>query len=219
MARILLVLSANDWAEASRCLESARSNAADAAHLTFGLSLEQQPGEEEKEQMHDLGTSLFLVPGLTPWQDMELLWQGEGCVLAGHAAMRFSRNWDRTLMQALHWCQKNGSHRCALTGYLPRRVDPVDAVYPVAVAKIDRRMQIYFRRGTPLRYAVHPVPSAFLNPDFCFAPATFFRTMARNEGPRFLAAYKEHWDIYTLHRPVIHMLWDNEIQPASLRDV
>ena len=217
MTRIMMVLSARDWATAAQCIDSARRNAADTAALGFSLSLDTEPTEDDRREMEELGSSLFLVPGLTPWEDMELLWQGDGCVLAGHAAMRFSPNWDRELLRALRWCQKAVSQRSVLTGYLPRQIDPIDAVYPVAAERIDRRDQLHFRRGTPLRYAVHPVPSAFLHPAFCFAPAAFFRAVARRGGPTFLAAYAERWDIYTLHRPVIHMLADSDVPLVSLR--
>ena len=198
-------------------MQSAWSSAAEKSGLTIGLSLDRDPTEADRQAMHVLGTALFLVPGLTPWQDMELLWQGEGCVLAAHPAMRFTKGWDHALVRALTYCQKTVGHRAALTGYLPRAVDPVDAVYPVAAERIDRRSLLHFRRGTPLRYAMHPVPSAFLNPDFCFAPATFFRAMAREEGPLFLRAFRCRWDLYTLHQPVIHTQWDMEINAVSLR--
>ena len=217
MTRILMVLTAADWPQAYACVDSARQNAADPERLTFGVSLDREPGPEDLETMHALGTSLYLVPGLSPWQDMELLWQGEGCVLAAHPAMRFSAGWDRVLLRTLDYCRQTVSHRSVLTGCLPREVDPVDAVYPVAAERIDRRGQLHYKRGTPLRYARRPVPSAFLNPEFCFAPATFFRAMAKERGPLFLSACRCRWDLYTLHRPVIHSAWDTPLLPESIR--
>jgi hypothetical protein len=49
----------------------------------------------------------------------------------------------------------------------------------------DDAGRLCFHRGTPLRYARAPLRSAFLHPDFCFAPAAFFQEMTEEDGPRF----------------------------------
>lgn len=78
-------------------------------------------------------------------------------------------------------------------------------------------MNISFERGTPLRYAVHPVPGAFINRDFCFGPAAFFRHAAGLAMPLFLAAGMDKWEIFTLNRPVIHILWEDELPGDDLK--
>ena len=163
------------------------------------------------------GGSLTVLPPPEVWGDIGDAWQGESHVLAAHPAMRFGRRWDRSLLRALAWCWHATGFNCLLTGMLPRDVDPVDAVCAVAARTIDRGLNISYERGTPLRYARHPVPGAFINPDFCFAPANFFRHMARQELPLFLGAGAGRWQIYTLNRPVIHILWENELPQEALK--
>lgn len=217
MTRILILLSARNWEEAAGAVYSASQTAADPVRLSFGLSLAEEPTMEEQSAMREAGAIQYVAPGLTPWQDMEILWQGESCVLAAHQAMRFSKLWDRTLLRTLGYCQRADGYNSVLTGYLPRAVDPVDAVSPVAARRFDRQGRLHFQRGTPLRYARHPQRGAFVHPDFCFGPSAFFRSMSRERGPLFLAACQNKWNIYTLHRPVLRMLWDEEIPPADLR--
>ena len=217
MTRILMLLEAETWSEAADCLDSAVLNASEPEQLSFGLSLRTPPTEEERAAMDLFSPRLSLVSGLTAWSGIDPVWQGESHVLAAHPAMRFSRRWDRSLLRALGWCQKASGFSSLLTGLLPRDVDPVDAVCSVCATAIDRRLDLHFDRGTPLRYARHPVPGAFINPDFCFAPAAFFRAVAGTELPLFLAAGAAKWEIYTLNRPVIHILWENELPRESLK--
>lgn len=216
MNRILMMLEAENWSEATACLDSALVNAAEPQHISFGLSLRVPPTAEEQQELDALGTRLSLISGFSIWSGIDPVWQGESHVLAGHPSMRFSRRWDRTLLRALHWCQQSSGFSSFLTGLLPRDIDPVDAVSPVAASAIDDQLVMSFERGTPLRYARHPVPGAFINPGFCFAPAAFFRYMAAQDMPLFLAAGAGKWENFTLNRPVIHILWEDELPRESL---
>ena len=217
MERILLLLTSPAWPEAAEALRSARDNAADAGRITFGLSLAEEPEENDLKQMQEIGGIQYLYPGTDSWHDVESLWQGEGFILLGHPAMRFARHWDMALLHALRQCKREGMTSCVLTGYLPRPCDPVDAVYPVAAESFDQQGRLCFHRGTALRYARTPLRSAFLHTDFCFATAGFFREMARDDAqPLFMRAHCGKWEIYTLHRPVIHMMWDVPLQPAGV---
>lgn len=216
MDRILLLMAAEDYAEARRALESARANAAAGERISYGLSLAAEPEQEDHAAMRALGSVQFLCPGYDSWQDAETLWQGEGFVLVAHPFMRFEKNWDMHLLHALNMCRPGGTFSAALTGYLPRPQDPVDAVCPVAAQAFDSEGQLCFHRGTPLRYAKAPVRSAFLHPYFCFAPSAFFRDIAAEERPRFLAAFRRKWELYTLHKPVIHMMGDAPVAPCTI---
>lgn len=214
--RILLLLSAASWADARECVESARRAAARPDGLSIGVSLTQAPDEASLREMCDVPGLQYLTPACDPWQDFDALWRGETHVLAGHAAMRFARGWDRGLMASLRQCHLQGAKQAVLTGYLPRQVDPVDAVYPVALRRFDRRGRILYQRGTPLRYARSPQRSAFLHPDFCFAPSLFFRAVQDTSEPLFLAAYRQKWALYTLARPLIRMAWDDPLPPCAV---
>lgn len=217
MDRILLLMTAGDYAQAHRALTSAKDNAAAPERISYGLSLMEEPGQEDHAAMRGLGSVQFLCPAEDSWRDVNALWQGEGFALIAHPAMSFTRHWDLQLLKALRQCQRGGVPSAALTGYLPRPQDPVDAVSPVAAESFDGEGQLCFHRGTPLRYAKAPEKSAFIHPDFCFAPAAFFREIACEEGPLFLRAFRCKWNVYTLHRPVIHMLWDIPVPPCLLR--
>lgn len=218
MDRILLLMAAADYPQAHAALHSARDNAASPARISYGLSLRDEPDESAHIAMHALGSVQFLCPGGSSWTDVEALWQGEGYVLLAHPAMTFTKNWDMQLLRALRQCRKDSLFSAVLTGYLPRPQDPVDAVCPVAAEGFDSAGRLCFQRGTPLRYATAPQRSAFLHPDFCFAPAGFFREMLEAEGPLFLAAFCRKWEVYTLHRPLIHISDDMPLAPCDLPD-
>ncbi len=218
MDRILLLMTAHCYQDAHEALENARAQAAAPERLTYGLSLAEEPEAEENAAMHALGTAQYLCPGRDAWDEAEALWQGEGYILMAHPAMRFTRHWDMQLLRALRQCRRESVMTSVLTGYLPRPADPVDAVYPVAAEAFDEEGRLCFQRGTALRYAKAPQRSAFLHPDFCFAPSGFFREMAAaSASPRFLRAFRNKWEVFTLHRPLIHMLWDIPL-PAVLVD-
>ena len=137
MERILLLITAPCYADACEALCSAAENAAVPGRLTFGLSLMEEPGEEDLEAMRALGSAQYLYPGEDAWREVDALWQGEGYILMAHPAMRFVRGWDEGLLRALRQCGRDGLTSAVLTGYLPRPMDPVDAVYPVAAEGFD----------------------------------------------------------------------------------
>ena len=217
MERILLLITAPCYADACEALCSAAENAAVPVRLTYGLSLMEEPGEEDLEAMRALGSAQYLCPGEDAWREVDALWQGEGYILMANPAMRFVRGWDEGLMRALRQCGRDGLTSAVLTGYLPRPMDPVDAVYPVAAEGFDPEGRLCFHRGTALRYARAPQRSAFLHRDFCFGPAGFFRDMAQDSpSPMFLRAFRGKWEPYTLHRPLIRVEWDMELPPETV---
>lgn len=219
MERILLLMAAQNYDQAAAALRSARDNAAAPNRVSYGLSLQEEPDMERQAAMRELGTVQFLCPAGNSWTDVEPLWQGEGYALVAHPAMSFTKNWDMQLLRALRQCQKESRFRGVLTGYLPRKQDPVDAVCPVAAESFDNKDRLCFQRGTPLRYATRPQRSAFIHPDFCFGPAAFFREMREEEAPLFLAAFRKKWDVFTLHRPVIHIGDDMRLPPCPMPQV
>lgn len=216
MDRILVLLAGQNYAQVDAALYSAKAGAALPARISYGLSLQEEPDAAAHAAMHALGSVQFLCPGGTSWTDVEMLWQGEGYVLIGSPAMTFTKNWDMQLLRILRQCRRDSLFSAVLTGYLPRRQDPVDAVCPVAAEGFDSQGRLCFHRGTPLRYASVPQRSAFIHQDFCFAPSAFFREMLREEGPLFLAAFRRKWDVYTLHRPLIHLAGDVPLLPCEV---
>ncbi len=218
MDRILIVMAATEYADAQPALRSALENAAAPQHLSWGLTLTLEPDEEDLADMSALGMVQFLCPGSDSWSAMPLLWQGESYVLLGHPAMRFARGWDRDLLKALKACPCGQVLKNVLTGYLPVREDPIGAVCPVAADAFTPEDALTYRHGTPLRYAAAPERGPFLHPDFCFGPAGFFRAMADCREPLFLHAFREGWDLYTLHQPVIQLLWDLPVGDCHLAE-
>lgn len=217
MERILLLLAAPGAAEAEAALRSAFSNATAPQRVSVGLSLLREPSEQESAALRQLGACQFLTPAADPWLDFQSLWQGEGFLLIGCPEMRFTRGWDLHLLRELRACQQQDTALgSVLTGYLPRPEDPVDAVCPIGAESFDSEGRLCFHRGTPLRYAKYSPRSAFLHPRFCFGPVSFFQQVAHSDGPRFLAAFQQRWDLYTLRLPLLSVEWDEPLPPCPV---
>lgn len=216
MDRILILLSADCYQDVERALASARDNAAAPQRLTYGLVLREEPDADAQRAMQALGAVLFLAPAEDAWASAPALWQGEGYILMAHSAMRFTRHWDMGLLTALRRCHTETPLTAVLTGFLPSPADPVDAVAPVAAEAFDEGGCLCFHKGTPLRYAREPQLAAFLHPSFCFAPAAFFQAMATEEPPLFLAAFRQKWTLFTLHKPLLHLAWDLPLAPCPI---
>ena len=104
-----------------------------------------------------------------------------------------------------------------LTGYLPVREDPLDAVCPVAANAFTVDGALSFHHGVPLRYTAHAQRGPFLHPDFCFGPAGFFRMIAQHpEEPAFLAAFREGWKLHTPTIPAIRLVWDLAVPDCTV---
>ena len=216
MEQILLMMAAPAYADADRALRSARDMALHPERISYGVSLAEDPTEEETQAMLELGNIQFLCPGYDSWQGVLAMWEGESHILMGHPGMVFAPRWDALLLRDLKRCQSGRSRRAVLTGYLPRSQDPVDAVCPVGADAFDPDGMLIFHRGSPLRYARAPQPSAFLHPRFCFAPAAFFRETGESREPWFLRAFRRHWTIYTACKPRIRLLWDDLLPPCDV---
>ncbi len=216
MERILFLMAATEYADAQPALLSARENALAPEALSWGLTLTVEPDGEDLADMAGLGNVQFLCPAEDLWGSMPLLWQGESFVLLGHPAMRFTKGWDREIIKALRACPCGQVLKNVLTGYLPVREDPLGAVCPVAADAFTAEGALTFRHGTPLLHVAKPERGPFLHPDFCFGPAGFFREMAECDEPRFLRAFREEWDLYTLHQPLIQLLWDLPVPDVTI---
>ena len=70
MDRILILMSALEFADAQTALYSAKENAADPAALSFGVTLEAEPDEEAHTLMAALGNLQFLCPETSAWGAM-----------------------------------------------------------------------------------------------------------------------------------------------------
>ncbi len=81
--------------------------------------------------MRTLGSIQYLAPAGDPWQDMPALWQGEGFV-QGASRHALHRATGHSASAGDPQCQRSEPISSVLTGYLPRPIDPVDAVSPVA---------------------------------------------------------------------------------------
>jgi len=217
MDRILILMSAVDFLDAQTALYSAKENAANASLLSFGVVLENEPDDESQALMAALGRIQFLCPESDAWRSMPALWQGESHVLMAHPAMRFTAGWDKALLKQLRACPETDKAQNVLTGCLPVREDPLDAVCPVGADAFTVDGELTFRHGTPLQYTDGAERGPFLHPDFVFAPAGFFRAMAEeSEDPLFLRAFAEGWNLYALVKPVIRLVWDLPVAPCRV---
>ena len=209
MDRILILMSAMEFADAQTALYSAKENAADPAALPFGITLEAEPDDEAHALMAALGNVLFLCPETSAWGAMPELWQGESHVLMAHPAMRFTRGWDKALLRELRRCPNAERGQNLLTGYLPVREDPLDAVCPVGADAFTIEGELTFRHGMPMQYTAAVERGPFLHPDFVFGPAAFFRAMAEDSPvPLFLRAFDAGWHLYAPTKPAIRLVWD-----------
>lgn len=217
MDRILILMSAVDFLDAQTALYSAKENAANPAVLSFGVTLENEPDDESQALMAALGNIQFLCPEADAWRSMPELWQGESHVLMAHPAMRFTTGWDKALLKTLRRCPETDTGANVLTGCLPVREDPLDAVCPVGADAFTVDGELTFRHGTPLKYTTGLERGPFLHPAFAFAPAGFFRQMAEeSDKPLFLRAFEGSWHLYTLPAPVIRLVWDIPVQPCRV---
>ena len=215
MDRILILMSAEDFLDAQTALYSARENAAHPAALSYGVTLENEPDDESHGLMAALGNIQFLCPESDAWRAMPELWQGESHVLMAHPAMRFTPGWDKALLRELRSCPATNKGQNVLTGFLPVREDPLDAVCPVGADAFTVDGELTFRHGTPLKYTVGMERGPFLHPAFVFAPAGFFRAMAQeDDAPLFLQAFAQDWNLFTLTNPVIRLVWDLPVAPC-----
>lgn len=209
MDRILILMSALEFADAQTALYSAKENAADPAALSFGITLEAEPDDEAHALMAALGNVLFLCPETSAWGAMPELWQGESHVLMAHPAMRFTRGWDKALLRELRRCPNAERGQNLLTGYLPVREDPLDAVCPVGADAFTIEGELTFHHGMPMQYTAAVERGPFLHPDFVFGPAAFFRAMAEDSPvPLFLRAFDAGWHLYAPTKPAIRLVWD-----------
>ena len=209
MDRILILMSALEFSDAQTALYSAKENAADPTALSFGITLEAEPDDEAHALMAALGNVLFLCPETSAWGAMPELWQGESHVLMAHPAMRFTRGWDKALLRELRRCPNAERGQNLLTGYLPVREDPLDAVCPVGADAFTIEGELTFRHGMPMQYTAAVERGPFLHPDFVFGPAAFFRAMAEDSPvPLFLRAFDAGWHLYAPTKPAIRLVWD-----------
>ncbi len=217
MERILVVMRALSWQDAAPAMYDAKAAANASERLSFGLMLEEPLAPEDLEDFYALGSAQWAQGDMTIWQAVNVLWQGETYVLAAQPDMLFDQDWDKHLLDMLAYCRSQGHAQCALTGYPPCEADVVDAMAPVAMNRMDENRILSYHPGTPLRYASHPIRSAFFNPYFCFAPAGLFREAQTWEQPFFLAAYRRRWHLYTACRPVVRVSSEMSIPSDDVR--
>lgn len=215
MERILILMQAANWAEATEALTSARENALHRNALSYALVLPEAPTSPEECNMAAFGTLQYLVSPEMTFAAMETLWHGERYALLAHPAMRFERDWEKKLLRALNDCPVENA-QAVLTGYLPAQDDPIGAVCPVAAERIDPDGTLCFAHGMPLTLAAHPMPGVFLHPDFFFARAGFIRAMAQGSGTAFLRAMVQGWQCCALNQPVITLTHDLPVPPVRI---
>ena len=203
MERILLVMAGEDYRAVEPCVCGAVNRAGQPRRLSVGLVLRREPTAEENARMALLPAPRFIVGEDSPWEAAVELWQGETWVMLGTPDMTFTRGWDRQLEREADACQRRSSTGAVLTGSLPRTADALRAVRPLAADRFDRDGRLLLQRGQPLRYAVASEPAAFISPDFCFAPAAFYREAAEGGSQPFWTAFANRWAVYTLAAPVI----------------
>lgn len=215
MERILVLMKASSWADASQALTSARENALYPKRLTFALLLRQDATQQELTNMADFGPMQYLVTQAASFAEMESLWRGERFIALTHAAMRFDRFWDVRLQHALGACHAEDA-QAVLTGFLPAEDDPIGAVCPVAAEALTDGFTLHFGHGLPLKMAAAPMEGVFLHPDFFFARAGFVRVMAQAKTNDFLWAMTCGWQVFTLNTPVITLTQDLPVAPVAL---
>lgn len=93
MERILILMQAANWAEATEALTSARENALHRNALSYALVLPEAPTSPEECNMAAFGALQYLVSPEMTFAAMETLWHGERYALLAHPAMRFERDW------------------------------------------------------------------------------------------------------------------------------
>lgn len=214
MDRILIIASADQWSSVAACFGGAHSTAVLNQRLSFGLVLRQEPTGADLAEMHILGSMQYVVSDEAPLHCFSSLWQGENYVLSVDPTVCFMTSWDTLLLQMIRRLAINTSAHPVLTGIPPLTEATVDAFRPVAVANAFPDHKLDFRPGTPITCAGEPQRTAFLNFSFCFAAASFFRSMEKVENDLSAECYSLGWECFTPHTVVAHAVQD--LTPASI---
>lgn len=218
MERILLLTQGQDWQDIAAAIRSARTAAAEAGLVSYGLCLQDEPDADSQREMASLGSVLFTCGEGEVWTTFPDLWQGEELVIIADKGIRFLRGWDIKLRTACRNAQKDGK-LSAFTGFPPCPDDQLFAMRTVGVREIDEQYMIHFIAGAPIRYAAAPVPSFFLNPGFCFGPAAFFRKAAAKKEQNFLTVQDEGDRLFTANEPLCTAVKRNRIDPVDLSTI
>ena len=203
MDRILLVVAGEHYGAVEPCVCDAVNQASLPRRLSVGLVLRREPDPDAHARMATLPAPRFIVGEDSPWDVVQEMWQGETWVMVGTEDMRFTHGWDRHLEREAEACQRRSRMGAVLSGSLTRSSDPLRAVFPLAADRFLPDGSLALQRGLPLRYAPASEPAAFISPDFCFAPAAFYRDVEETGEPPFWTAFARRWAVYTLAAPVI----------------
>ena len=213
MERLLMLMQAENFKEAREPMESALRMASVPSKLTIGLSLAEEPDDEDQAVMRTLQGVMYLAASRDVWDTASKFWQGEAYMLMVTSSAVFSPSWDRQLEQLLLACTPHS----VLTGILPWPGSAVDAVCSICATSLEGRT-LHLSSGIPMRYADHSHMTPFLNPSFAFAPSAFFLTLKTGPEtePCALQAFRERWTLYTAQLPVLRSKEPTQIQPLLL---
>lgn len=147
------------------------------------------------------------------------LYSGEDYYLQLDSHHRFSKNWDTTLLDYLHFLQAKGHYKPILTAYLPGYFpnnDPDGRNIEVWGLNIDRFMPA----GVPFLRPFHindylnhhePIPTRFVSGHFIFTIGKFVEEVPYDPNLYFHGeesslsgrAYTNGYDLFAPHRPII----------------
>jgi hypothetical protein len=146
-------------------------------------------------------------------------YQGEGYTLQIDSHMRFTPNWDETLIKMIKDLQKKGYPKPLLTGYVPSfnpDNDPKERVQEPWRMVFDRFIPegaVFFLPETIPNWKNEslPVPSRFYSAHFCFTLGKFAEEVQHNPEYYFhgeeisiaARAYTHGYDLFHPHRVVI----------------
>ncbi|MBQ8161972.1 MAG: hypothetical protein IJ083_14695 [Clostridia bacterium] len=213
MDRILLLLASNSFSDVSATLRDAMEKAKDRENISIGLSLGEEPGEEEAQEMAGYGELTYLCPGSDSWHDARRFWRGEALIMVSQAGMGFTKGWDAQMQRTL---RSLGPH-AALTGMPPYIWHVMNTMWAVGASKVEDGY-LTLHRGAAMHLTTAPQRTPFLNPGFCFAPAAFFRLVAEDQEVPFLMAFAQGWKLYTLHLPLLSMSMHIQLPEVRLPD-
>lgn len=131
---------------------------------------------------------------------------------------RFTKDWDKTLLDYLHFLQCKGHYKPILSSYLPGyfpKNDPEGRNIEVWGLNIDRFMPagVPFLRPFHIDYLNHhePIPARFVSGHFLFTIGKFVREVPYDPNLYFHGeesslsgrAYTHGYDLFAPHRPII----------------
>ena len=209
-------------------IKDAISNAKKPNNLVFSIARQYNPNDNSDSLEEYKNDKRFKIIDILHTESKGVCWArnlvqqqygGEKYTLQIDSHMRFTPNWDETLIDMIKDLQKKGHKKPLLTGYVPSfnpDNDPAERVQEPWRMVFDRFIPegaVFFLPETIPNWKDlnSPVPARFYSAHFCFTLGEFSNEVQHNPEYYFhgeeisiaVRAYTHGYDLFHPHRVVI----------------